>query len=495
MVLGLCLAGLLALGLAAYAWIPIASDLPLLSRMERTYPFFLNNHVLSLKHLLTFLVPEALGTPLDHSYTNGELWEDVGYFGLIPLCLACLGAWQRRKDRTVRFLTIAFLCSILLAFETPLLRFVFDVVPGYGLFRGPTRILFITSYLGIALSGYGMESLLRMIANRTKKMWMPKLLVSSILLIMMGEGVFYATNYIQMVPHDKVVPPLPFKKTLDEDPERYRIATVGRYALNYGWAESNQLQIISGYDPIILDHYARYFHLLQTNTPGPPPVGNWLDLTTVRRVDMLDALNVRYVIAPAPIQWPDKRFVEVDKFEDVPAFVFYRGMNTQNLWLYRNQAFLRRAFWVTDVISVGNAKIMESALLKTNLRRQAVIGAEDGKAARYPSLPDPKDRVDIARSEPGNLVLQLTNANRRFLVISEVWHPGWTATIDGRPLPLHQTDLALLGAWIEPGEHRLVLAFTPSNWRLGLILSAIALAIWLFLLIHDRRRRHPTFPR
>ena len=46
----------------------------------------------ALQHLATFLHPEILGTPLNDSYPDKELWEDVAYFGAIPEMLALVGA-------------------------------------------------------------------------------------------------------------------------------------------------------------------------------------------------------------------------------------------------------------------------------------------------------------------------------------------------------------------------------------------------------------------
>ena len=75
--LGLLCGGLLGVGITAYLLVPLAAEAPLISRSRTTYGFFLAGHALHPAQLLTFFYPEALGTPLNHSYREtscGRTW-------------------------------------------------------------------------------------------------------------------------------------------------------------------------------------------------------------------------------------------------------------------------------------------------------------------------------------------------------------------------------------------------------------------------------------
>ncbi len=74
----------------------------------------------------------------------------------------------------------------------------------------------------------------------------------------------------------------------------------------------------------------------------------------------------------------------------------------------------------------------------------------------------------------GYLAADVINANQRFLVVSEVWHPGWQARLDGERAPLLKTNVALMGVWAPPGKHRLVLEFRPLYWRGALTASILS---------------------
>lgn len=52
--------------------------------------------------------------------------------------------------------------------------------------------------------------------------------------------------------------------------------------------------------------------------------------------------------------------------------------------------------------------------------------------------------------------------------------PGWTAKIDGHPLPLRTWDDTMLQASVPPGRHTIVLTYWPTTFTAGLVIAAIA---------------------
>src|SRR6185436_8149913 len=47
--------------------------------------------------------------------------------------------------------------------------------------------------------------------------------------------------------------------------------------------------------------------------------------------------------------------------------------------------------------------------------------------------------------------------------------------LDGKPLRIYKTNVALMGAFIPAGDHTLQLTFRPLLWTTSLVISAIAL--------------------
>ena len=76
------------------------------------------------------------------------------------------------------------------------------------------------------------------------------------------------------------------------------------------------------------------------------------------------------------------------------------------------------------------------------------------------------------------------------LVLTDVYFPGWKATVDGRDAPIERVDYLLRGVQVPAGAHTVELRYQPASWRAGWIVSLVALlAIGGLALLGLRRRR------
>ena len=83
-----------------------------------------------------------------------------------------------------------------------------------------------------------------------------------------------------------------------------------------------------------------------------------------------------------------------------------------------------------------------------------------------------------------------------YLVISEVWYPGWQARVDGRVREIERANGFFQALEVGPGRHEIVLEYWPVSLRVGLWISGLGLALLFTLLalgawprVH-RSRRH-----
>jgi len=484
----LAVGGVLAIGMAAYLLLPLAAEAPLISRGLASDEFFRAAHSVGVRHLLTLFYPAALGSPLDGSYPGVELWEDVAYFGLLPLLLACVGAALGWRRPPTRFLVVGFITSLLLALDTPIVRLLYEFLPGFRLFRLPGRMLFLTAFFGIALAGIGLEELLARLRKGYGEAWRPALAAASIILTIVAEGAAYAHRYLGMVEQAEVTPATDYGRFLAADRTLFRIAPVGRYTVSYGWAAAMKLQLISGYEPFNLRHYQQYFGVMQSGRERREDAIVWTDLIRVARWDLLDALNVKYLLAPFPLQPPPDRFEPVGSFRNQPVFVFYKGVERIDVFAYRNTHVLPRVFWVERVAVVSDENQMRNEVLRGDLRGVAIVEGT-GPMSGF-SQGSPSDSANAVEAADGYLTVEAESQADRFLVISEVWHPGWSATLDGRRHPLFRTDLALMGTWLPAGKHQLVLVFRPLYWRAALGISLFCGGVFLtWVAVHFFRFR------
>jgi hypothetical protein len=73
-------------------------------------------------------------------------------------------------------------------------------------------------------------------------------------------------------------------------------------------------------------------------------------------------------------------------------------------------------------------------------------------------------------------------------VFLEQFDAGWSASLDGRPVPVLRANLAMRGVFLLPGTHQIVLSYQPPGWRMGIALSTISLLFLVVLLVVRFRR-------
>jgi hypothetical protein len=85
----------------------------------------------------------------------------------------------------------------------------------------------------------------------------------------------------------------------------------------------------------------------------------------------------------------------------------------------------------------------------------------------------------IGRDLPGAIEIAVDAPTRQLLVVSESFHPGWRAAVDGGEARLLRVNGDFLGVVVDPGVHAVSLAFAPRSFALGCWTSAAGVALVL----------------
>ena len=91
--------------------------------------------------------------------------------------------------------------------------------------------------------------------------------------------------------------------------------------------------------------------------------------------------------------------------------------------------------------------------------------------------------VTIKNYEPNQLTYEVNSGKGGVVVFSEIYYPGWTATIDGEPAELGRVDYILRALNVKPGKHEVVLSFFPKSVDVTESIAYTAYAILLLVLI------------
>jgi hypothetical protein len=103
--------------------------------------------------------------------------------------------------------------------------------------------------------------------------------------------------------------------------------------------------------------------------------------------------------------------------------------------------------------------------------------------------------VSTNMNDPASLRTVVDVATPSIVYIHITNYSGWSATMDGRKLPLSTWEQTMLKASIPPGRHVIVMRYRPRTFTVGLILAgatAIALAVALLSPLWRRRVHRPA---
>ena len=148
----------------------------------------------------------------------------------------------------------------------------------------------------------------------------------------------------------------------------------------------------------------------------------------------------------------------------------------QNPYVYGNA-------WMVDKIQyVNNANEEIAAVGKIDLRHEAVADAKFKSQLGEAILQDTASVVTITEYEPNRLKYNVNTGKGGVLVFSEIYYPGWTATVDGEPVELGRVDYILRALNIKPGKHEVELSFFPKSVNTTETIAYLSYVILLLII-------------
>ncbi len=140
--------------------------------------------------------------------------------------------------------------------------------------------------------------------------------------------------------------------------------------------------------------------------------------------------------------------------------------------------------WLVDKITyVDNANQELDMMGKIDLRHEAVADAKFKAQLGESVAQDTLSVVRIKSYEPNQVSYEVESDKGGVIVFSEIYYPGWTATVDGVEQELGRVDYVLRALQVKPGKHEVVLSFFPKTITRTETIAYVALAILLLLVI------------
>ena len=149
----------------------------------------------------------------------------------------------------------------------------------------------------------------------------------------------------------------------------------------------------------------------------------------------------------------------------------------------QNPYALGNAWFVDKLTYAKNANEEIMKVGRIDLRHEAVADEKFQAQLGEAVAQDTTSTVTIKDYEPNQLTYEVNSGKGGVLVFSEIYYPGWTATIDGEPAELGRVDYILRALQVKPGKHEVVLSFFPKSVDITETIAYTAYAILLLVLI------------
>jgi hypothetical protein len=201
---------------------------------------------------------------------------------------------------------------------------------------------------------------------------------------------------------------------------------------------------LTGYDPLIVDSYAKLMALGDEKDPLNP-------------VNTL--LGLKYLLRKEPFDNADYELIGINY-----GHFYYRKRNPfPRTWIAQNIVVEPN----DDAIRAWIKSANEETLHTTVYVDQPINCSGQGGTA---AITDYK----------ANTVTLETSGDGGMLILSDQYYPGWQVTIDGQQADLIRTDTVLRGVCISSGQHQVRFEYRPTSLLIGAVISAVG---WILVAV------------
>lgn len=444
---------------------------------------------LQVENLRQLINPFALGGPGEGDGVETFYWTRLLYFGVVSLILAAVGmlvSFRRPFTRRVTFLVaVGFVFA--LGTMTPLYEVCWRFVPMIGSFRIPSRVLFICSYGVAVLAAIGLDSLIAKRPDAAAKdidpSSTPAVTLKGIVLglaLLAGavtELGWHTRRIVEVAKPDALRKESEISRFLAEQSGHHRVQTTH---ILYSDLESlrDNVEKLRGYEPVVQVRLAWLLDALSSGPDDQIDFGGFREtqLTELHN-NVADLAGVRFLVT-SQRQKPIEGWRLV-KTGTVSPLIHLAGKKPEPIGfgIYENLDVMPRASVIGNVVETSGADLQSAiAGLEQLDPRSAVMLERDvlapgpradfGAAKIVEILPD---RVKVAASlkSPG------------YLILTDLFHAGWSATVDGKPEKLLPANLAFRAVPLPAGDHEVVFRYECPGQKGGLLLSGVMLALLL----------------
>ncbi|MGD8555610.1 MAG: YfhO family protein [Anaerolineales bacterium] len=475
---------------------------------------------------LGVLLPDLFGNPAMGNYWGyASYWEDAIYLGVLPFLLALAAIVRSLRKRGQdwklgRFLGLACLVAFLLALgkNTPLFPWLFNHVPTFGLFQAPARWNLILVFGLALLAGMGAEAW--QVPTEKGRYWTrlgtagAAMLVLTALgsaLVLTGKYATFSRAFALAGAWLLIAGLMNLRR-----PSRFTLAwqgLVGAIVLidlvsaGQGLTPSAQAEVYAGssllaqevgaehrlYMPPDIEYELKFERSHRFDTFEPE-----IDWRQVRdwglpNTSLLDGLTSANNFDPI---LPDRYVTWMGQLDAASPATQHKMLRLMDVgWVaepegqggvrYQPVEGASRLRFVGQALWVDSAEEALAHMTDADFDPSQVVVLEGKRSAELDAGGVAELHL-VRTSDPGRVTVEVLGSEGGWLVLSDLWYPGWQAYVDGRQTDLLQADYAFRAVWVPLGDHLVTFRYLPISFMIGISVSIVA---WLALAGMVRRWR------
>ena len=450
---------------------------------------------------------------------------------------------DRHSTALVYFLLgiIGFSFILALGKNTPVFPWLYQHVPPFAMFQAPSRISLISVFALALLAGIGVETWRR---PKGRSLYWARLGTVAAAAVALGAGVaaLGAQSYLGAIKPSLIratalagfwgvgvglltltAPQTSLEAGTENKPGKWSLAVISLVVIDLlvaGWGlnpkvdldiynqpspAAEEVRIKAGGARLYLsartERAIKFDKLFRFDTFYPPlPEGGWRILRAVMlpNTNLLDGIpsvnNFDPLVPGIYARWMEElakadpelqermlNLMSVSVVEEMDASRPY-GVR------YDARPTLPRVRWTSCVRSAQSSSEALEQVLSSEVDFDKVAVLETKDALQVTDCAgESQAMLNVISENPNHLEVKIEAAVTGYLMVAEVWYPGWVAWVDGQPTRILRADYLFRAVEVPAGKHNVVFAYRPMTFYLGAFVSGLSwLGVGLFL--YCRRR-------
>lgn len=489
---------------------------------------FSSDFSLHPKQLISFILPYFFGNPASGTYWGkGNFWSLNGYIGILPLLLAGLALKFKPKFLTIIFLILGLFALIFaLGKHSFVFPFFYNYVPMFDAFRASSRFLYIYAFSFSVLAGIGTEILIQKLSTIKKTIsinipvafLMVGILTFFIFLFALinydiglyekyilnnsyAIGINHLDLYSQLIQDGlmlslilltfTIILFLKMKNMISINVLKFLVITILLFDL---WTFHSKIisykKIGQFYNtPNFINEIKKdktVFRIFDKE-------GLYLPISTRNKIENITGVHSLYIKDYRDFVWsigeheykPYESFFQI---KNIKNKIFLDLLNVkyiiENNNIVKNSNFLPRAYIVPDAIIIPKNDILNK------LRNEDFDPKKQILLQKKPNVnlsnPSSFKEVKFSSSNPNKINLKTNMDESGFLVLSEIYYPGWKAYDNGKELEIYNANYIFRSIYLKKGAHEVNFIYDPQTYKAGKIISVVTFFLCSLFLIYKR---------